>query len=100
MAHDRIVTCLFSTENPPQQLNNLLLLLVRPCRRFLFQVYSTKNPNIISAGAVLCIAVTAIMFFVFDCLVRKEFQAKKDLLQARRQFMRFVCHEGESANHA
>jgi len=62
----------------------------------LYRVYSTNAPKIVSACAVLSILFTAYLFFVFDCLVRKEFRAKKDLLEAKRQFMRFVSHEGQS----
>ena len=33
------------------------------------------------------------VFLLYDLYVRREFNAKKDLLESRRQFMRFVSHE-------
>ena len=37
-----------------------------------------------------CIMAIAACFFLYDVMVKKEFLAKKDLLQAKRRFMRFV----------
>ena len=59
----------------------------------LFQVYATNNPKIATIGAVLVILSTSMLFFVYDFLVRREFHAKRELLQAKRRFMRFVSHE-------
>jgi len=58
-----------------------------------FKVYKTNGP-IIAAVVVFCsVFLTMIVFFVYDYFVRREFDAKQDLLNARRQFMRFVSHE-------
>lgn len=58
-----------------------------------FQVYETKNPWVASIGSVLVIVITSLCFFLYDLFVRQEFHAKRELLEARRQFMRFVSHE-------
>lgn len=55
--------------------------------------YTTNAPVVIAICAVLIIAFVSLLFFVYDRCVRKEFDAKKDLLEAKRQFVRFVSHE-------
>jgi signal transduction histidine kinase len=59
----------------------------------LFEVNSTKNPLVATVGAVFIILFTSILFMLYDYFVRQEFNSKKDLLEAKRQFMRFVSHE-------
>ena len=59
----------------------------------LYAVYSTNNARIAAAGAVLIIAFTSLLFFLYDFIVRREFNAKQELLQAKRRFMRYVSHE-------
>ncbi|KAL3940762.1 MAG: hypothetical protein SGARI_000848 [Bacillariaceae sp.] len=44
-------------------------------------------------GAVCIILVTSLMFLAYDLFVRREFNARKELLEAKRQFCRFVSHE-------
>jgi signal transduction histidine kinase len=44
-------------------------------------------------GAVLIVFVTSLIFFVYDFVVRREFSANQELLEAKRKFMRFVSHE-------
>jgi len=55
--------------------------------------YSTKNPIIATVGAVLIIVFTSAAFLLYDALVRKEVNDKKVVLEAKRNFMRFVSHE-------
>lgn len=43
-----------------------------------------------SAGIIL---LTSVFFFIYDALVRRDLGAKKDLLDAKRRFVRFVSHE-------
>jgi signal transduction histidine kinase len=43
--------------------------------------------------AVLTIAFTLLFFFLYDRLVRNEIRAKINLLDAKRNFVRFVSHE-------
>ena len=59
----------------------------------LFDVFSTPGPVVACVGSVLIIIFTSLLFFGYDSCVRKEFNAKHDLLAAKRQFVRFVSHE-------
>jgi len=42
---------------------------------------------------VAIILITSLFFFLYDFFVRQEFSAKKEMLEARRRFVRFVSHE-------
>lgn len=55
--------------------------------------YKTNKPLIISLAAVGIIVFVSALFFTYDTCVRHEFDEKKDLLEAKRQFVRFVSHE-------
>lgn len=56
----------------------------------LYDEYASKFPVIVAVGAaVLSIVIIAIAFSTFDFIVRKEFRAKQELLEAKRRFMRF-----------
>lgn len=57
------------------------------------KVYETNNPKLATVTTVLIIVFTSLAFFLYDSCVRREFHQKRELLQARRQFMRFVSHE-------
>jgi signal transduction histidine kinase len=59
----------------------------------LYDKYSTKNPTIATIVAVCIMVFTALMFTGYDRLVRREFHVKKELLKAKRHFMRYVSHE-------
>jgi signal transduction histidine kinase/CheY-like chemotaxis protein len=59
----------------------------------LYDVYSTRNPMLATVGAVCLIAFTSFLFLLYDLFVRREFNAKKELLEAKRKFVRFVSHE-------
>lgn len=56
-------------------------------------IYETNNPAVASLVTVGIMLFTCLAFFLYDWLVRREFHAKRSLLDARRQFMRFVSHE-------
>ena len=43
--------------------------------------------------AILAVLFTLLFFFLYDRLVRNEIQAKINLLDAKRNFVRFVSHE-------
>ena len=58
-----------------------------------YRSYGTSNPTIATIGAIATIALTSLCFGLYDFFVRREFLAKKNLLEAKRQFMRFVSHE-------
>jgi len=55
--------------------------------------YETNNPAIATTVTVCIMLLTSLFFFLYDWFVRREFHAKRTLLDARRQFMRFVSHE-------
>jgi len=57
------------------------------------ETYDTNAPKTAAWGAVAIIAFVSALFFVYDRFVRKEFNARKELLEAKRQFVRFVSHE-------
>jgi signal transduction histidine kinase/ActR/RegA family two-component response regulator len=59
----------------------------------LYEMYSTGNPRIAAMGTVCIMIFTVLMFVAYDCLVRREFNAKQELLKAKRHFMRYVSHE-------
>jgi signal transduction histidine kinase len=55
--------------------------------------YRTDNPM---WGAIICVVIisfTAIVFGVYDHNVRGEFTFKNELLEAKRNFTRFLSHE-------
>jgi hypothetical protein len=54
------------------------------------RAYLSKAPLVASIAVVMGIVLTMLAFFFYDFFVRKEFHAKRELLNARRQFMRFV----------
>lgn len=62
--------------------------------------YRTTAPIFYSLGAALIFAFVAALFFAYDCLIRREFNAKHQLLEAKRHFMRFVSHEVRTAHNA
>lgn len=55
--------------------------------------YHTSAPKAACIGAVCIILGTALLFFGYDYFVRREFHDNKKLLEAKRQFVRFVSHE-------
>ena len=59
----------------------------------LYEAYSTDNPMMATIGAVLTILFTSLLFFAYDHFVRKDITAKNHLLDAKRQFVRFISHE-------
>ena len=67
-------------------------LSIYPTDEF-YKTYSTNNPVVSSWGAVAIVVLTSAFFFVYDMIVRREFSAKRELLQSKRKFVRFVSHE-------
>jgi len=67
-------------------------LIIYPTTNF-FSVYTTKSPVIALVSAIVAVVFTTFLFLVYDLFVRREFVARHNLLQAKRQFMRFVSHE-------
>ena len=58
-----------------------------------YEVYETPGPIVAAIVVAASILLTMLVFFLYDLYVRREFNAKKNLLESRRQFMRFVSHE-------
>ncbi|KAL3919986.1 MAG: hypothetical protein SGILL_003481 [Bacillariaceae sp.] len=56
-------------------------------------IYATQQPLYLALAAIFIIAFVSILFFTYDRCVRHEFDTKKDLLEAKRAFVRFVSHE-------
>ena len=55
--------------------------------------YHTKNPRNATLVAVVVIVVTSLLFLLYDSFVRHEFRGRKNVLEAKRRFMRYVSHE-------
>jgi len=56
------------------------------------KTYGTRNPMMATVGAVVIIIFTSLAFLVYDFLVRQEFHDAQAVLEAKRQFMRYVSH--------
>ncbi|CAB9501876.1 sensor kinase/phosphatase LuxQ (Partial), partial [Seminavis robusta] len=80
------------TAPAPAPTSSSYVLTLYPNREFC-DTYKTKNPQVSSIGAVLIVVAMSILFWLYDYFVRKEFNSKQQLLEAKRYFMRFVSHE-------
>lgn len=67
-------------------------LTIYPSKEY-FDTYTTINAQVATIGAVCIMLLTSMLFFAYDFFVRKEFKAKKLVLDAKRQFVRFISHE-------
>mmetsp|Transcript_10480 Transcript_10480/g.30652 ORF Transcript_10480/g.30652 Transcript_10480/m.30652 type:complete len:929 (+) Transcript_10480:192-2978(+) len=63
-----------------------------PTNVFYDDYMTEKSLTTIIVGVVILVGL-CVCFFLYDFWVRREFRAKKDLLKAKRQFVRFVSHE-------
>jgi len=59
----------------------------------LYEEYSTANPLIATIGSVCIIAVTSLLFILYDFFVRSEFHQRTAVLEAKRRFVRYISHE-------
>eukprot|EP00956_Cyclotella_meneghiniana_P015923 scaffold24778_cov67-Cyclotella_meneghiniana.AAC.3 len=55
--------------------------------------YSTNNPQIATIAAISVIILISILFILYDYFVRQEFHERRELLEAKRRFIRYVSHE-------
>jgi hypothetical protein len=56
--------------------------------------YNVSNiPLATCIGTVFIMVFTSLLFVLYDHFVRKEFDDNKKLLDAKRQFVRFISHE-------
>jgi len=67
-------------------------LSIYPTDEFV-SAYRTANPAMAALGAAMCIFLTAMLFILYDSRVREEVNARTELLEAKRKFVRFVSHE-------
>lgn len=67
-------------------------LVLYPSEQF-FDSFTTANPLLSSIAVIMIIVVTSALFILYDVIVRREYIVKKDLLEAKRKFIRFVSHE-------
>jgi hypothetical protein len=75
-----------SARSLPHTLETLTLY---PTDEF-FEVYSTSNPVVATVGSVCIIVFTSLLFLMYDFFVRQESHHKLVILEAKRQFIRFV----------
>lgn len=70
--------------------------------KYYMDIYSTQefeekfennDPVAVSVGAVCIVLMTSLLFLCYDALVRREFNHKRQLLEAKRRFVRFISHE-------
>lgn len=74
------------------QESGVYTLQLYPSTEF-FDLYSTSNPMIATIGAVCIIIVMSLVFLLYDYSVRREFNSKQLLLDAKRRYMRYISHE-------
>lgn len=67
-------------------------LVLYPSEEF-FDSFTTSNPFLSSVGAIMVLIVTSGLFIFYDIVIRREYFVKKDLMEAKRKFIRFVSHE-------
>ena len=55
--------------------------------------FDTNVPELATTGAILVVVLTSLFFLFYDCVMVRKVHHQTALLQAKRQFMRFVSHE-------
>lgn len=77
---------------PLNNYTDVYTLAIYPNER-LYESYSTHNPRNATIGAVFAVVMTSVLFILYDYYVHRDIKDKKNLLDAKRQFVRFVSHE-------
>ena len=67
-------------------------LYIYPTEEFI-QSYHTRNPLIGTIVIVSVMVFLTLVFCLYDWYVKREFTFKNELLEAKRNFIRFVSHE-------
>ena len=67
-------------------------LTVYPSTQML-DAFTTSSPTTVALGFAGVIAAVAFLFFGYDYLVRRESQKRKEILEMKRRFVRFISHE-------
>jgi signal transduction histidine kinase/CheY-like chemotaxis protein len=55
--------------------------------------FQSKSPLAVAIGFFAVIATCAVLFFVYDFLMRHEAHERKMILEMKRRFVRFISHE-------
>lgn len=55
--------------------------------------FHSDSKNVAAIGAAALVVLTSCLFFLYDVLVLRQHNAQKQLLEAKRQFVRFISHE-------
>lgn len=58
-----------------------------------YDIYHSDTPWIAAVSAVVIIFFTSLVFILYDFMVKQESQARAQVLEAKRRFVRFVSHE-------
>jgi len=67
-------------------------LTVYPTSR-MFDVFWTNSPHVMSVGFVSIILVCIALFFLYDFFIKFEAHQRRQLLEMKRRFVRFISHE-------
>ena len=67
-------------------------LKIYPTDEFI-ESYSTNNPRNATIAALSVMVLITILFVLYDFFVRREFQERQQVLEAKRTFIRYVSHE-------
>ncbi len=76
-----------------------ITLKIYPTEAFM-KTYRTNNPLIATIIIVCMMFILTVVFCMYDWYVRNEFHFKNELLEAKRNFIRFVSHEVRSPLNA
>lgn len=58
-----------------------------------YEVYSTGNATTAVFVIIAATLITSTVFILYDFFVRREFNTKSKLLEAKRRYMRYISHE-------
>ena len=57
------------------------------------KAYSTNNPLNAALAALFAVIFATMLFLLYDFFVRREISERRQLLDAKRRFIRYVSHE-------
>ena len=67
-------------------------LKITPTDEFI-DSYATNNPRNATIAALSVIVLITVLFFFYDFFVQREFHERRQVLDAKRTFIRYVSHE-------
>lgn len=59
----------------------------------MFDAFKTKSPVVVSLGFFFVVAFCALIFVLYDYLMRYEATQRQNILEMKRRFVRFISHE-------